>query len=453
MRIHFIAIGGSAMHNLAIALKVNGYEITGSDDEIFEPSRGRLKKYGLLPESDGWHPDMISKNLDAVILGMHARPDNPELLRAREIGIKIYSYPEFLYEHAGNKKRVVIGGSHGKTTITAMIMHVLKYWGKDFDYLVGSKLNDFEVMVRLSPDAPVMIFEGDEYLSSPIDRRPKFHWYHPHVALLSGIAWDHINVFPSYENYLEQFAVFIDLVEKNGTLIYNQEDETLVRLVMQNKKDIKRIPYQIPDFEIKEGVSNVLYGKTAVPLKVFGRHNLLNLNGARRVCRETGITDDQFFEAISSFKGASKRLELIKQKGKGRFFIDFAHAPSKLKATLYAVKTQFPGRKVFACFELHTFSSLNSRFLGQYADTMNPADHALVYFNPHSLKMKRLPMLDKEKVKKAFGRDDLLVFDDAGKMVDWIRENSSAKDIFLMMSSGNFDGLDMRKLSDELLER
>ena len=453
MKIHFIAIGGSAMHNLAIALKVNGYEITGSDDEIFEPSRGRLKKYGLLPESDGWHPDMISKNLDAVILGMHARPDNPELLRAREIGIKIYSYPEFLYEHAGNKKRVVIGGSHGKTTITAMIMHVLKYWGKDFDYLVGSKLNDFEVMVRLSPDAPVMIFEGDEYLSSPIDRRPKFHWYHPHVALLSGIAWDHINVFPSYENYLEQFAVFIDLMEKNGTLIYNQEDETLVRLVMQNKKDIKRIPYQIPDFEIKEGVSNVLYGKTSVPLKVFGRHNLLNLNGARRVCREIGITDEQFFEAISSFKGASKRLELIKKKGKGRFFIDFAHAPSKLKATLYAVKTQFPGWKVFACFELHTFSSLNSRFLGQYADTMNPADHALVYFNPHSLKMKRLPMLDKEKVKKAFGRDDLLVFDDAGKMVDWLRENSSAKDIFLMMSSGNFDGLDMRKLSDELLER
>ena len=453
MRIHFIAIGGSAMHNLAIALKINGHKVTGSDDEIFEPSLGRLKKYGLLPETDGWHPEIISNDLDAIILGMHARPDNPELLRAQEIDAKIYSYPEFLYAHAKNKKRVVIGGSHGKTTITAMIMHVLKFWEKDFDYLVGSKLRDFEVMVRLSKTAPVMIFEGDEYLSSPIDRRPKFHWYHPHMALLSGIAWDHINVFPTYENYLQQFSIFMDLVEKDGTLIYNSEDGELTKLVSQSRNTIQKIPYHTPEFEIKEGISYVLDGKTKVPLKVFGRHNLLNMNGAWLVCRELGLTNEQFFEAVSGFNGAAKRLELILQKGRGRLYSDFAHAPSKLKATLDAVKSQFTGQRVVACFELHTFSSLNSRFLDQYAGTMDNADYAIVYFNPHALKMKRLPMLDKNKVKKAFGRDNLLVFDDAGEMTAWLQRNTTSDDIFLMMSSGNFDGIEMKALAGQLLER
>ena len=453
MRIHFIAIGGSAMHNLAIALKINGHKVTGSDDEIFEPSLGRLKNYGLLPKTDGWHPVLISTEIDAIILGMHARPDNPELLRAQEIGAKIYSYPEFLYAHAKNKKRVVIGGSHGKTTITAMIMHVLKYWKKDFDYLVGSKLNDFEVMVRLSNTAPVMIFEGDEYLSSPIDRRPKFHWYHPHIALLSGIAWDHINVFPTYENYLAQFSTFIGLIERGGTMIYNAEDEVLSTLVSQSKNTIQKIPYHTPEFEIKEGISYVLDGKTKVPMKVFGRHNILNMSGAWLVCQELGFTSEQFFKAISGFNGAARRLELILQKGRGRLYSDFAHAPSKLKATLDAVKSQFSGQRVVACFELHTFSSLNSRFLNQYAGTMDNADSAIVYFNPHALKMKRLPILDKNKVKKAFGRDDLLVFDDAAKMKEWLMKNSLPEDIFLMMSSGNFDGIEMKALAWQLLER
>ncbi len=452
MRIHFIAIGGSAMHNLAIALKINGHKVTGSDDEIFEPSRGRLKKYGLLPETDGWHPEMISNDLDVIILGMHARPDNPELLRAQETGAKIYSYPEFLFEHAKNKKRVVVGGSHGKTTITAMIMHVLKYWNKDFDYLVGSKLKDFEVMVRLSNEAPVMIFEGDEYLSSPIDRRPKFHWYHPYLALLSGIAWDHINVFPTYENYLKQFSVFMDLVEKKGTLIYNSEDEELAGLVHQNRNDIQKMPYQTPDFEIREGTSYVFDGKLKTPLKIFGRHNLLNMNGARLVCNQLGIEDKKFFEAISGFKGAAKRLELILQKGRGRLYSDFAHAPSKLKATLEAVKAQFTGQQVLACFELHTFSSLNSSFLNQYAGTMDKADRAIVYFNPHALKMKRLPMLNKNQIKKAFDRNDLQVFDDADEMTYWLKNNSAPEDIFLMMSSGNFNGINMSELAKLLFE-
>ncbi len=452
MRIHFIAIGGSAMHNLAIALKINGHDVTGSDDEIFEPSRGRLKKYGLLPDSEGWHPEAISKELDAIILGMHARPDNPELLRAQKIGVKIYSYPEFLYAHAKNKKRVVIGGSHGKTTITAMIMHVLKYWKWDFDYLVGSKLRDFEVMVRLSDKAPVMIFEGDEYLSSPIDRRPKFHWYHPHIALLSGIAWDHINVFPTFENYLEQFSVFINLIEKNGTLIFNAEDNQLATLVSNNGKDIRKIPYKTPEFEIKEGASYVFDGETKIPMKIFGRHNLQNMNGARMVCHALGLTDQQFFEAVSGFRGAAKRLELVMQMGQGRLFSDFAHAPSKLQATLEAVKAQFPKQRVIACFELHTFSSLNTDFLEQYAGSMDAADNAIVYFSPHALQMKRLPMLNKQKIKNAFCRDNLLVFDDVKKLKDWLMNNSSHEDIFLMMSSGTFDGINMKTLATQLLE-
>ncbi len=451
MKIHFIAIGGSAMHNLAIALKINGHEITGSDDEIFEPSRGRLKKYGLLPEKEGWHPEKISIDPDVIILGMHARPDNPELLRAQETGAKIYSYPEFLYEHAKNKKRVVIGGSHGKTTITAMIMHVLKYWNNDFDYLVGSKLRDFEVMVRLSNEAPVMIFEGDEYLSSPIDRRPKFHWYHPHLAVLSGIAWDHINVFPTCENYLKQFSAFIDLIEPKGTLIYNSEDKELSGLVHQNRNNIQKMPYQTPDFEIREGTSYVFDGKLKTPLKIFGRHNLLNMNGARLVCNHLGIEDKKFFEAISGFKGADKRLELILQKGRGRLYSDFAHAPSKLKATLEAVKAQFPDQQLLACFELHTFSSLNGKFLEQYAGTMDKADRAIVYFNPHALKMKRLPMLDKNQIRKAFDRNDLQVFDDAGEMTYWLKNNSAREDIFLMMSSGNFNGINLQDFAGELL--
>lgn len=453
MNIHFIAIGGSAMHNLAIALKINGHTITGSDDEIFEPSKSRLKQYGLLPEKEGWHPEKIQPSLDAVILGMHARADNPELLRAKALGVKIYSYPEFLYAHAKNKKRVVIGGSHGKTTITAMVMHVLKHLGKDFDYLVGSRLPDFEVMVRLSNDAPLMIFEGDEYLSSPIDRRPKFHWYHPHVALLSGIAWDHINVFPTFDNYLEQFAIFIRLIEPDGVLIYYAGDEWLTRLVKSERKDLRKIPYTSVPYEVENGVTFLKIGKKRIPLKIFGKHNLSNLHGAWLVCRELGISDSDFLEAISRFKGASKRLELVAENGKGRLYSDFAHAPSKLKATLEAVKMQFPQQQVVACFELHTFSSLNQDFLAQYAHAMDSADQAFVFYSPHALQMKKLPVLSKEAVKKAFARDDLQVFDDKDELVSCLVENTQPDNIFLMMSSGTFDGLNMKALADKLLKR
>jgi len=452
MKVHFIAIGGSAMHNLAIALKINGFEVSGSDDEIFEPSKSRLEKYGLLPKQQGWHLERISDDLDFIILGMHARPDNPELMRAQEMGLKIYSYPEFLYEHSKNKKRVVIGGSHGKTTITAMVMHVLKYHGVNFDYLVGSKLRDFEVMVRLSDEAPVMIFEGDEYLSSPLDKRPKFHWYHPHLALISGIAWDHINVFPTFRNYLEQFQKFVELMGPKSTVVYNQADNHVKKIVEDAPDSLHKIPYGLPDYKIIDGITYLVDGEHLVPVKIFGKHNLMNLKGAMMLCEELGLNKQQFLEAIQSFQGAAKRLELVFENKNGKMFKDFAHAPSKLKATLTAVREQFPTHHLVACFELHTYSSLNPKFLSQYRDTLKDADEAAVYFNPHALKIKRMPVLKHTDIKSSFNREDLNVFDDSKKLVRWLLDKAHENIIFLMMSSGNFNGMDFYNLGKKLLE-
>jgi UDP-N-acetylmuramate: L-alanyl-gamma-D-glutamyl-meso-diaminopimelate ligase len=452
MKVHFIAIGGSAMHNLAIALKINGFDVSGSDDEIFEPSRSRLKKYGLLPKQDGWHPENISRDLDFIILGMHAHLDNPELNRAREMGLKIYSYPEFLYEHSKNKRRVVIGGSHGKTTITAMVMHVLKYHGINFDYLVGSKLRDFEVMVRLSNDAQVMIFEGDEYLSSPLDKRPKFHWYHPHLALITGIAWDHINVFPTFSNYLEQFEKFMKLMEPESAVVYNYADSHVKNIVEDAPDSIHKIPYSLPNYKIIDGITHLVDGERLIPIKVFGKHNLMNLAGAGLLCEELGLERQQFLEAIQSFEGAAKRLELVYENKNGKMFKDFAHAPSKLKATLSAVREQFPKHHLIACFELHTYSSLNPEFLSQYKDTLEDADEAAVYFNPHALKIKRMSVLKHSDITSAFNRGDLNVFDESKKLENWLLEKSNKLIIFLMMSSGNFNGMDFSSLSKRLLE-
>ncbi len=453
MKIHLIAIGGAAMHNLAIALKKNGHEVSGSDDEIFEPSRSRLHAYGLLPSHEGWHPEKITSDLDIIILGMHARADNPELLQAQKLGLKIDSYPEFLYRHSLHKKRIVIGGSHGKTTITAMVMHVLKKYRQDFDYLVGSKLKDFEVMVRLSDTAPMMIFEGDEYLSSPIDRRPKFLWYHPHIALLSGIAWDHINVFPTFENYKEQFTRFIQSMEKEGVLIYNKPDKNLTTIVNNATNKVEKIPYGLPEYEINEGITAVIHKGKQYPLKIFGRHNLQNLNGARLVCHALGISADDFYTALQSFEGAANRLEKVFQKDDFTVFKDFAHAPSKLKATVEAVKEQFSKRHLTACFELHTFSSLNRNFLEQYAGAMDKANSACVYFNPHALAMKKMKNLDKEEIKQSFGRSDLAVFDDEKKMKYWIEANTNNAAVLLLMSSGNFNGMNILEFARQLANR
>jgi len=450
MNIHFIAIGGSAMHNLAIALHKKGYQVSGSDDEIFEPAKSRLSGYGLLPESEGWDPSKITDKLDAIILGMHAKGDNPELIRAKELNLRIFSYPEFLYEQSKTKKRIVIGGSHGKTTITAMILHVLENCGIDCDYLVGAQLEGFDVMVRITENAPIMVFEGDEYLTSPIDPRPKFHLYKPDIALLSGIAWDHINVFPTFESYVEQFVLFINQISKSGTLIYCSEDETLRKICPQSRSDIHLLAYSVPTYQIHKGLTTIKYDNIDFPLQVFGKHNLLNLNGARLVCNQLGIDDLRFYQAISSFKGASKRLERIAGNEKIIFFKDFAHAPSKVKATLQAVKEQFPDRKITACLELHTYSSLSKGFLDHYKGVLDEADYAIVYFSHHAIQLKRLPPITPEEIKSGFANSGIEVFTDSKLLLKRLMLGKWSKSVLLMMSSGNYDGIDLTLLAERL---
>jgi len=438
------------MHNLAIALCQKGITVTGSDDEIFDPAKSRLEKYGLLPEEFGWHPERITPDLDAVVLGMHARIDNPELLKAQELGLKIYSYPEYLYEQSKDKLRIVVGGSHGKTTTTAMILHVLAKCGIEADYMVGAQLKGFEVMVRLSHTAKVMVIEGDEYLTSPIDRRPKFHLYKPNVAIITGIEWDHINVFPTFDIYREQFSKFIDLIEPKGTLIYCDEDKEVHRVAVENRRtNIQKLPYVCPEHRVENGVTYLgVHGGT--PLQVFGHHNLLNLTAARLACRQVGVTDEQFDEAISTFEGASKRLELVKKSDSCAVYKDFAHAPSKLRATIHAMREQYPGRRLVACMELHTFSSLTQEFLQQYAHSMDEADVRCVYFSQHALQLKKLPDLDPEEVKAAFG-GDVEVFTDSKVMVEKVKTMDWKNANLLMMSSGNFDGIDFNQLADEII--
>lgn len=451
MNVHFIAIGGSAMHNLAIALHRKGYQVTGSDDEIFDPARTRLGKAGILPETIGWEPERIHRKLDAIILGMHAKADNPELLRAKELGLKIYSYPEYLYEQSRDKIRVVIGGSHGKTTITAMILHVLQHVGIDTDYMVGAQLEGFEVMVKLSDDAKFMVIEGDEYLTSALDLRPKFHVYQPHIALISGIAWDHVNVFPTFDNYIEQFRIFAGMVPAGGSLIYCAEDNNVVSASESAGKDVKRLPYGKPDYFIKDGTTYLNAKGTQISLNVFGHHNMLNLEGARLVCEAMGVNTDSFYTAISSFGGASKRLELVAKNDSCAVYKDFAHSPSKLQATITAVKEQFPERKLVACMELHTYSSLNVNFLEEYRNTMDKADTAVIFYSRHALELKRLPFFSTNDVGKAFERNDIQVFNESENLSEYLKSRSWSNVNLLMMSSGNFDGIDLRQLSDSLL--
>ena len=452
MRVHLIAIGGSAMHNMALALHEKGFKVTGSDDEINEPSKTRLKNAGILPEEIGWFPEKITSDIDAVILGMHAREDNPELIKAKELGLKVYSYPEYIYEATKDKTRVVIGGSHGKTTITAMILHVLNFHKIDTDYLVGAQLEGFNTMVKLTKEAPIAIIEGDEYLASPIDRRPKFHLYKPNVAILSGIAWDHINVFPTFENYVKQFEIFVNLIEPNGSLIYCNEDSGLQKVAANSglSNNIEKIPYSIPKHRIDNGITYIEESEKEIPLQIFGNHNLMNLNGARLVCNKLGLNDSQFYDAIQTFTGAAKRLELVSKTNEFSFYKDFAHSPSKLKATTQATKQQFTNRKILACMELHTFSSLNETFLAEYDGAMNDADEAIVYFNPHTIAHKKLKPITEEQVLNYFNRKDLKVFTDSNILVTYLKTKSLKNHVLLMMSSGNFDGIDFKQLSTEL---
>ena len=454
MNVHFIAIGGSAMHNLAIAMHKKGFIVTGSDDEIFEPSKSRLAKLNLLPTKEGWDVDNIHAGLDAVILGMHARIDNPELLKAQELGLKIYSYPEYIYEQTKDKTRIVIGGSHGKTTITAMILHVLNYHKIDCDYLVGAQLEGFDTMVKLTKEAKIAVIEGDEYLSSPIDRRPKFHLYKPNIATLSGIAWDHINVFPTFENYIEQFKIFVDLIEQGGSLIYCELDREVKKVGEAARADIKKFPYSIPEHKIENGTTILTDRQLPTfncQLKIFGEHNLMNLNAARLSCNQVGISDAQFYEAIQSFTGAAKRLEVVKKNDVTAVYKDFAHSPSKLKATTQAVKKQFPSRKLIACMELHTFSSLNENFLKEYDGSMALADEAFVYFNPHTIEHKKLKSITKEQIQQAFGGNNIKIYTDSKILLDDLLKMNFANKNLLMMSSGNFDGIDFKELGEKLV--
>lgn len=440
------------MHNLAIAMHKKGFEVAGSDDEVFEPSKSRLDKLGLLPEEMGWHPEKLSKEIDAVILGMHARADNPELLKAQELGLKIYSYPEYIYEQTKDKTRVVIGGSHGKTSITAMILHVLNECNIESDYMVGALLEGFDTMVRLTKTAKVAVIEGDEYLSSPIDRRPKFHLYHPNVALLSGIAWDHINVFPTFENYVEQFEIYVDLIEPNGSLIYCTEDKEVVKVAEQARGDVKKLPYGVPEHIIKDGVTYLITDQSEVPLMVFGVHNLMNINGAKAVCEQIGVSASDFYKAISSFKGASNRLELLGKNSNTAVYKDFAHSPSKLKATTSAVKEQFADRELVACMELHTFSSLNEDFLTHYKGAMAKADKAYVYYSPHTIAHKKLKPITPEQVKDAFATDNVEVFTDSSALQERLLHTDWQGKNLLMMSSGNFDGINVKELAEQVLD-
>jgi len=451
MRVHFIAIGGSAMHNLAIALHKKGYQVTGSDDEVFEPSKSRLKNLGLLPEIEGWVPEKITPELDAVILGMHARQDNPELIRAQELGLKIFSYPEYLYEQTKDKTRVVIGGSHGKTTITSMIMHVLRYNQIKFDYMVGAQLEGFDTMVSLTEEAKIAVFEGDEYLSSPIDRRPKFHLYFPNIALLSGIAWDHINVFPTFPFYVEQFQIFADLIEPNGSLIYFGGDENLQHVAAKSREDVQKFPYQSHTSVIENGTTYLKVGENKIKLQIFGDHNLQNISGAQLVCRQLGLTDEQFYTAIAEFKGASRRLEILAETGNCIVYNDFAHSPSKLKATTEAVKKQFPERKLVACLELHTFSSLKKEFLPQYKNSMDAADLAIVYFNPHTIEHKKLEPITEQQVAEAFDSPGLMVSTDSDALFAFLKTQDWQNTNLLLMTSGNFSGKNLKALAGELL--
>ncbi|MDD2192269.1 MAG: Mur ligase family protein [Bacteroidales bacterium] len=451
MRIHFIAIGGSAMHNLAIALCKKGHKVTGSDDEIFDPAKSRLESYGILPKKIGWDINNVSKGLDAVILGMHAKKDNPELAKAQELGIKIYSYPEFLYEMSKEKTRIVIGGSHGKTSITAMILHVLNKLNIETDYMVGAQLEGFEVMVKITEESKYMVIEGDEYLTSPIDLRPKFHLYQPNIALISGIAWDHINVFPTFDIYVEQFRIFCQKIRENGSLIYCKEDEIVKEIAKNSRKDIEKLPYSIIAHKIENGKTFVIWNEKEYPIEVFGKHNLMNLYGAMLVCERIGVKNEDFLREIGSFTGASKRLELVKKNDSVEIYKDFAHSPSKLKATISALKEQFPKRRLIATMELHTFSSLNAEFLLQYKGSMDMADDAIVYFNPHTIAHKGLAEITKDQVFEAFGRRDIKVFTSSQDVVAEIKSHKWENTNLLMMSSGNFDGIVFEKLADELI--
>jgi UDP-N-acetylmuramate: L-alanyl-gamma-D-glutamyl-meso-diaminopimelate ligase len=445
MKVHFISIGGAVMHNMAIALKNKGYHVTGTDDEIFEPAKSRLAKQGLLPQTIGWNTNLITADLDAIILGMHARKDNPELVKAQEMGLKIYSFPEYMYEQTRSKKRVVVGGSHGKTTTTAMMLHVLKFYNRKFDYLVGSQLEGFDTMVGLNDESDIAVFEGDEYLTSPIDLRPKFHVYHTDIGIVTGIAWDHINVFPTFEGYVEQFAIFMRQIPATGKLICFDEDEHIRSITSKEKLAAEVKWYNAPEWKVANGLTSIKTNEGWVELNIFGKHNLQNMQAARLALNELGISDADFYKAIASFKGTARRLELVAKNEHSVVYRDFAHSPSKVTATVEAVKDQFPERKLVAVFELHTFSSLNKKFLSEYKGALDKADVRIVYFNPHTIEKKKMEMLTEDDIIENFGAG-VIAYNSSAKLKADLQQMNWGNSNLLLMSSGNFDNTDMNVL-------
>lgn len=454
MHIHLIAIGGAAMHNLALALQRNGHVVSGSDDEIYSPARERLAAASLLPAASGWYAERITPDLDVVILGMHARADNPELLRAQQLGLRVLSYPDFIYEQARGQTRFVVAGSHGKTTTTAMALHVLQRQGLDFDYLVGAQLEGFDTMVRLST-APAIIVEGDEYFASPLDLTPKMVRYRPRHTVITGIAWDHVNVFPTFEDYCAQFGRLLDAVEPGGSVMWYAGDDHIRRLV-EAREEIaqwRSVPFEPFAASVVDGRTMVqINAQESVAWQVFGAHNLLNARAAALICQEFGVIEADFIRALADFKGAAKRLQLLTAHTDSVAWLDFAHAPSKVRATVGAVRNLYPQRPLVACLELHTFSSLNRAFLPEYRDSMQQAEQAMVFFSPHTLEMKGLPLFSTEDVRQAFGHPNLQVFtrrealEDALAGMDWAGRN------LLLMSSGHFDGLDARAFAEQLFQ-
>ncbi len=450
-KVHFIAIGGAVMHNLALSLSQKGYKVTGSDDEIYEPAKTRLLNANILPNENGWFPEKISRDLDAIILGMHARKDNPELLKAQELGLKVYSFPEYVYEQTKNKQRIVIAGSHGKTSITSIILHVLAYYDRKFDYLVGAQIEGFDLMVKLTSDAPIVIIEGDEYLSSALEMKSKFLFYHPHIVLISGIAWDHFNVFPTFDSYVKAFEELTDGLDKSSILVYDESDDIVKVIGAKDRPDVLKLPYDKHPYFVKDGKVILKTEKGELPISIFGEHNMKNLQGAKLILEKIGIGEGQFYEAIKNFKGASKRLETLGKNNNTHIFRDFAHAPSKVGATTNATKELYGNRKLIACYELHTYSSLNKEFLPHYAGKLNDADVAVVFFSPHTLEMKKMPNLSKDEVKVFFGREDLLVFTEKSELEDFLKSQNWYNANLLMMSSGTFGGLDFPSFANEIL--
>lgn len=453
MNIHFISIGGTVMHNLAIALHKKGYSISGSDEEIFEPSRSRLEENKLLPEKEGWDPDRVHAGLDAVILGMNARKTNKELKKAQQLGIRVYSFPEYLYEHSKNKKRVVIGGSYGKTIITAMVMHVMRDQNKDFDYMISSRIQGFDTMVKLTDNAPYIILEGDEYLSSPIDRTPKFHQYNPHMTLLSGIAWDHMNVFRTFESYKKQFRKFLRIATGGGKVFYFDGDPVLGDVVDKSHWSLLKIPYSEHPYKVEDErfVLETKYG--SVPLNLIGRHNMQNIMGALLICRDLGVEDHQFYSSIQTFKGAERRQQLLANGNSRAVYLDYAHAPSSVEATINAFKETFKEQKLVTCLELHTYSSLNMEYMPLYKGTLEEADQAMVYYNPGVVKHKRLPALLPDDIKKQFGKEELVVYNDATQLENDLKSLDENTCVLLLMTSGNFSGIDLNNLARAVVDR